>query len=405
MAKSVWVSAVCAVLLCGWRADAQMPPARVRVATVVQRELSTGQTFVGTVVPLRSSTVSSTVADRVVEFLVEEGDSVEKGQPLARLRTKHVEIELSGAKAELELRKQELAELVSGSRPEEIRQAQARMLAAKALMEFTQSRLKRTETLFTRKAISEDTLQEDTSAAENARQKYEETKAAWDLAVAGPRKEKIEQARSRMAVQQEEVRRLEDELAEHTVVAPFSGYVTAEHTEVGQWVAAGSPVVDVVDVDHVEVEVAVLESCVSQLKLGTQVRVEIGALPGRLWTGRIVAIVPQADVRSRSFPVKVRLENRTTSGEVPLKPGMFARVVLPVGRKSKACLVPKDAVVLGGRLPVVYAAVPAPKAEPPVTATARLVPVELGVAVDELIEVRGPLKPTRFGEVHARHDD
>ena len=195
------------------------------------------------------------------------------------------------------------------------------------------------------------------------------------------------------AVQAEEVRRLEDELAEHTVVAPFSGYVTAEHTEVGQWVAAGSPVVDVVEVDRVEVEVPVLESCVSQLELGAQVRVEIGALPGRLWTGRIAAIVPQADVRSRSFPVKVRLENRTTSGEVLLMPGMFARVVLPVGRKSKACLVPKDAVVLGGRSPVVYAAVPTPKAEPPATAAARLVPVELGASVDELIEVRGLLKP------------
>jgi multidrug efflux system membrane fusion protein len=57
---------------------------------------------------------------------------------------------------------------------------------------------------------------------------------------------------------------------------------------------------------------------------------------------------------------------------------MLARAILPVGRQKSSLLVSKDAVVLGGRIPMVYAIVPNP--DKPGTGTVRPVPVELGVA-------------------------
>ena len=384
---------------------AQMPPARVLVAEVQQRELAAGYTFVGTVTPLRTSTVGSPVDGRVIELMVREGDAVNKGDVLVQLRTRQLQIRLAAAKAELKLRMQELAELKQ-SLPAQIEQARARMLIAKATRDFTAARLRRTQTLFARKATSEDELQEVTSAAQGAEHKFAEDTSAWKLAVA-TQKEKVEQARARMVSAKEEVHRLEDEISEHTIKAPFDGYVTAEHTEVGQWIAQGAAVVDVIEIGSVDVEVSVPERYIPRLKVGMTARVTIGALPGESWTAPVTVIVLQGDVRSRSFPVKVRLENREGPSGPLFKPGMFARVTLPVGKKGKVLLVPKDAIVLGGRRPTVYAVAalpppPAPGGGPPPNASredpapngmARMVSVELGAAVEELIEVRGQLAP------------
>ncbi|OHB69842.1 MAG: hypothetical protein A2V70_09580 [Planctomycetes bacterium RBG_13_63_9] len=387
-----------------------MPAATVRVAAVQQRELASEQTFVGTVVPLRTSTVGSTVEGRVVELLVREGDQVKEHGALAQLRIEQLQIQLAAANAELEVRKQELSELRI-SLPEEIKQAEDRMEAAEALAKYTGSQLQRARALFKSKTISEEELQEKESAARAAQEKYSENKVALALAKAvSP--VKVLRAEATVAVQEEAVRQLKDDIAEHTIVAPFDGYVTMEHTEKGEWIAKGSPVVEVVELSSVDVEVSVLESYLPRLRVGMMARVTIGALPGESWEAPVAAIVPQADVRSRSFPVKVRLKNRDGPGGVLLKSGMFARVSLPVGDRASVLLVPKDALVLGGRSPVVYVADPLPQSRggnvasaqgaPPAAepapgpapdAVARLVPVELGTAADEWIKVRGGLKP------------
>lgn len=385
---------VAGLLAClGTGAPAQDAPAPVSVWPVVQRRgVAAGQTFVGTVRPSRKSTVGSAVDGRVEEFLVNEGDRVEKNQPLARLRTRVLEIERAAALAEQEFRRQELAELENGSRPEEVEQAKAQMLAAKALMEYSQSKYDRTRSLVERRAASEEQLEDDSSAATRSLQAYYAAKAGHDLAVAGPREEQRAQARARLAAAEEEVRRLDEQLERHTIVAPFAGYVVAEHTEEGQWLKQGEPVAEIVELDQVEVEVMVLESYVPKLQVGAPARVEVGALADRLFTGQVARIVPEAEVRSRSFPVKVRLANEILpDGSALLKPGMFARVALPVERKGAVLLVPKDALVLGGREPMVY--VVDPDEKDPKKGRWRAVSVRLGVALESLVEVAGALGP------------
>jgi len=391
-------------------ADAQMRPARVRVGEVVERDTARGRSFVGTVYAKRSSTVGSTVRGRVIEFLVDEGDEVDADQPLVKLRTRDLEIDLAGAEAELDLRRQELAELENGTRPEEIEQARARMLAAAALKDYTAARLRRTEKLYARNATSEDDMQEVRSAAQAAAQRHIEAEQAYKLAVAGPRREDIAQARARMLVAQEQVNRLKDDIAQHTVRAPFHGYVTDEFTEVGQWVAEGAPVVEMVDIDRVEIEIPVLEKYAAKIRVGMPARVTVDARPGEQWTAEVSAVVPKAERRSRSFPVKIELDNPPRAGGLTFQPGMFARVTLSVGSDVPVLLVPKDAVVLGGRSPLVFV-VAKPAATPggaggesgsgdgaatsggKIDGVARATPVELGASVDELIEVRGELKP------------
>jgi RND family efflux transporter MFP subunit len=389
----VFIGAAALTGLAGWTLPVfgQFGPAPVAVAPVVQREVAAGKTFVGTVRPLRSSSVGSPVDGRVDEFLVNEGDRVKKGQPIARLRTKTLELELAANRAELDYRKQELAELESGYRAEEIEQAKAYEQMAEARMEYAKARAQRTQNLFQQgRATNQEEVQEALSNAKQAEQAHRQAKAMVAMALEGHRKERIAQGRARVQVQEEQIRLLEDALDKHTIVAPFDGYITAEHTEVGHWLMRSSPVVDVIELDQVDVEVHVLEDDVVQVPLGATVRVEIGALVKEVFTGRVAVIVPQANLKARSFPVKVRLENRFEGTNALLKAGMFARVTLPVGKKEPALLVSKDALVLGGPTPMVY--VVDADAKNPKQGKVRPVPVELGIADGNLAQVKGGLQ-------------
>jgi HlyD family secretion protein len=125
--------------------------------------------------------------------------------------------------------------------------------------------------------------------------------------------------------------------------------------------------------------------------LGETARVEVTAMPDCVFTGAVAAIVPQADARARTFPVKVRVRNRIDERGPLLKVGMFARVTLSVGAPVKALLAPKDAIVLGGPSPMVYVIVPGDGEKAP--STVKAIPVQLGVSSGELIQVIGDLKP------------
>jgi RND family efflux transporter MFP subunit len=189
-------------------------------------------------------------------------------------------------------------------------------------------------------------------------------------------------------MQQATVDRLKDQLTKHTIISRFDGYVTAEHTEVGQWVKQGDPIVEVAALDEVEVHAYVVEQHVPHVRVGAQVIVEVPALPGQNFAGVVTEIVPQADVQARTFPVKVRVKN-TVADEVPLlKSGMYARVMLPTGARRMATLVPKDALVLGGQQTLVFVVETADGQQ----GTASPVPVQTGVAEGNLIQVIGSLK-------------
>ena len=383
----------CALAACAFWSDwafAQAGPAKVTVVQVVERDLSSGRAFVGTVEASRHSSVGSAVSGRVTEFLVRDGDRVIKGQPLAKLLTRNVEIQIAAAKAEHELRKHELLELNNGARLEEQRESEARMQAASAAMKLSLTKLARVKRLIERNAATRDEIDEVAAVAETATAMHHAAKAAYDLVMAGPRKERIAQAEARADSADEEVNRLLDILEKHTIKSPFDGYVVAEHTEEGQWIESGKLVAEVVEVDPIEIRVAVQESYIPRLTLGTTARIDIEALPSQTFVGTVIAIVPKGDVKSRTFPVRIELKNQWQSDETPLlKPGMFARVELPVDQKSHVLLVPKDSLVLGGPQPVVFVVTPDEKTK---KITVRPVSVQLGIAVNSWIEVRGDLK-------------
>ena len=400
----------CAAALSTANARAQAPgPSPVAVSVVQMADVDAVQSYIGTVVASRQSSVGSAVDGRVQSFPINEGDFVTKGQPLAQLLTETINLELEAAQAELLLKKHDLTELENGARPEELAGANARKKAAKAFHDFRLAQLKRATHLFEKGAFNEEELHEIEAEAEAALQVFRQGEENWKLVVAGPRDEKILQAKARVAMQDAIVRNLQSRVRKYTIVAPFDGFVVVEHTEQGEWLKQGDLVADVVALTEVDVQINVRESHIAHIQIGQEISVEIPALSNLRMTGNVSSIIPQADIRARTFPVKVRVsnpirENATGNHSPMIKAGMIARAVVPTGARRKGLLVPKDALVLGGPSPTVFVVdATVPDINDPIddkttsgslsnTGKVRPVPVKMGVSDGRLIEIEGPIK-------------
>jgi RND family efflux transporter, MFP subunit len=358
---------------------------KVVVTAAQSADVAEQRTFVGTVKPIRHSLVGSAAAGRVEQYLINEGEPVTAGQPIAILRRGIIQAEVDAAKGTLAMRQAELAELEK-SLKDEIEQAEAKLDNAEGQFAFRQAKVDRDKALG--KSIAREILEEDTSLAIQAAATVRENRAALRVLTSGPREQKTLQAKARVETQIAEVQRLTEQFDRHTMIAPFDGFVTAERTEVGQWLMQGDPVAEIVELKQVDVEIAVLEDYVDGLDTNANGEVEIAALGGRTFPGRVAMINPQADARAHTFPVKVRVENQFADGQPLIKAGMFARVSLPVGKPVSRTIVPKDAVVLGGASPMIFVA-----AGPPDKAVVKPVPVKLGSATGAWIAVTGDVKP------------
>jgi multidrug efflux pump subunit AcrA (membrane-fusion protein) len=403
------------------------PPPPVVVATVIEREIVPSQAYVGTVQATRRSIIGSAVDGRVERMLVEEGDWVQyDGQELpvvAQLRTKTIEIEIAAAEAALEMRKHELEEMKT-SRPEEVAAAEARMRAAEALMKFATDKYERDKKLFEQnRTVSQEEYQRSLSASDSAIKTFDAARSSFEMVKAGARVEKRNQGEAMVRMAQEEVNRLNDRHEKYFIKSPFSGYVVAKNTEIGAWIRPGEPVVEVIEVDPIEVVIHVPQQQANQLVPGMPVQLATDAIPATLvpggaLVGQVSAVVPNADLKTRTFPVKIRVRNPLRQapataavrdpakviykpGERPdhlLKPGMMARATLRIGAPAKAVLVPKDAVVINGALRQVAIFTADAGGKPgATTGKIELVNVETGGTDGATIEILGgALKPGQF---------
>lgn len=370
----------------------------VVVATVIEADVRAGQRVVGTVKPLRTSRIGSALDGRVLQFLVDEGQMIRKGQTLAQLRTKTLEIEQAAATAELQLALSRLSELENGSRPEDIAEADAIMQAARAAAKNADSRLERMESLARGSASSLGELDDAKERADAARFALKANQALLQRIQEGPRKETIAQAEAQVELQKQKLELIKDRLKKSTIIAPFDGFVSAEFTEEGAWINRGDPVVEIIQMDEVEILAPVTAEMVVGLRNGDVIRIEFPEIPNQILTGKVDRIVPVAAAQARTYPVYLRLKNKFENETPMLLAGMLARVDIPVGQRKKYPLVPKDALVLNGNDRSVFVVEydKNDSSSKSATGLVRKVPVELGVALDDRIQVIGEIQAGDF---------
>ena len=274
------------------------PPALVEVSTVVEKEIASQITLVGTGEPWLETVVAAEEEGLVLKMPVDEGDHVEKNQLLCQQNSSQLRLRIQAARAAL---------------------SEAEVLQAQAKREW-----ERQTKLYDIDSVSEKS--------------YENAQFETEAAI------------KKVARLQAELHVLEDQLKKRKIKAPLSGVVVERHALIGQWLGAGDPVVTLSTLNPIRVMVPVPERYVSSLNIGDNCQVTFDALSGIPFEGLIAAIIPRADEATRSFPIRIEVPNP----DGVIKGGMLGRATLPVGNLHKAILVPKDALVLSQKGKAVY---------------------------------------------------
>lgn len=328
------------------------PPTPVLVSPVLGQTTTAALDVIGTVEPFLATTLSSEIAGLTLRFDLREGDVVQQHKTIvAQLKATDLELTLAEAEADLVRARELLKKLKAGLRKEEIDEKRAEVHERKALMERGGKDLERMKAMHTKDiaSLSQYDLAESTYLASKAQ--YERTQQTLRVAELGTRAEDIAAAEAEGLRLQARVQRLRDDVQKTFIRSPVSGVITQRYTDVGQWLPLGGKVADIIVVQPVLVRVPVAEKDVIRLRLGDAATVVLDALPERPFAGRVKHIIPQADLASRTFPVKIEVAN---TPDMILKAGMFARVSLRPGAAQTTLLVPKDALVRRGSIQVVF---------------------------------------------------
>ncbi|SHF37099.1 efflux RND transporter periplasmic adaptor subunit [Pedobacter caeni] len=129
-------------------------------------------------------------------------------------------------------------------------------------------------------------------------------------------------------------------MADTRLYAPFTGIVTEKITETGASAAPGVPVLTLVKTDQVYARASVTESEISSLSKGVNAIVEVPVLNKKL-TGKITIINPRAETSSRTYEVKIKIDNN----EGKLLPGMIANIRIETGKKKETIVIPAQAIL------------------------------------------------------------
>lgn len=134
------------------------------------------------------------------------------------------------------------------------------------------------------------------------------------------------------------------------VPAPFSGWVGLRQVSPGAYVSPGQALVNLEAIDRIKLDFRVPEAELAHLSLGQAAKVMLDALPDEVFEAEVMAINPRASAESRSIELRALIQN--TAGR--LRPGLFARVQLELGRTNNALMVPEAAVFPRGEQNFVY---------------------------------------------------
>jgi HlyD family secretion protein len=238
---------------------------------------------------------------------------------------------LEVARATLMSARARLGKLLAGSRPEEIRQAEANLHQAQFDLRNKQTQYDRMKSLYERGVISKEAFDNAETGFKVAQAAVQVATESYQLVKEGPRKEDIEDARAQVDQAQASVKLNETQLSYTTLYSPISGVVLVKSGEIGEVVNPGTSIVTIADVENVWLKAYIPETDLSKVKWGQDVIVTADLRPQKKYRGRISFISSQAEFTPKQiqtekervtlvYRIKVDIPNRDRE----LKPGMPA---------------------------------------------------------------------------------
>ncbi len=372
----------------------------------------------GALAALEDVTVGTKGPGKIVAVYVREGDTVSAGQVVAQQDTTDLQNQLDQARANLysavtraesarvsyqnalqtlrwtdaqtrtaigqaqaalDVAKEQSAVVKEGSRPQEIKQAQENVAAARADRDSARSDLKRYQDLYRQQAISQQQLDQAQSVADAADAHYNAAVQALSLAQEGSRPQDIrraqaavEQANQALAAAQSNrdqvamrrtdaenarvgiltanamvdqakaaVRLARQAVADDSIRSPINGVVAERKVEPGMQAGPNQVVARIVGLNSIYFDAQISEAQYADVHVGQPVRVFVDAVPRQAFSGRVSKIFPVASSVARSFTARISITNKGSM----LRPQMFARGEITFAGRSNALLVPRTAVL------------------------------------------------------------
>ena len=255
-------------------------------------------------VDIRDVQLAFNQSGRITRLLVKEGVRVGPGQLLAELDTRRLKAAVARAEAQVAAQKQALARLVDGTRPEEIRKARADVDLAKAELDNARRTSARRQSLAAQRAGSQQESEDAQAAAATDDARLAAAQATLDLAIAGPRREDIDEARATLEALEAQLASARVELADASLYAPSAGVIQERLLEPGDMASPQKPVFTIALTDPVWVRAYVAEPDLGKLSLGMTAEVETDSFPGKRYEAWVGFISPTAEFTPKSVEVR-----------------------------------------------------------------------------------------------------
>lgn len=286
-------------------------------------------------VDVRQVDLSFRVDGRIAAVLVEEGENVAAGTPLARLDADLLTQARDAAAAQLHAAQARLDMLTSGYRPEEVAQAAAELTGATAALTSANAELRRITELRKTNAVSPKDMDNARSAQEQARARMKAAAEQSAMLTRGYRNEDIRAQRATTEAAAAQLQRAEIQLADATLTAPSAGVVLTRTREAGAIVQAGQTVYTLSLTDPVWLRVYVEEPDLGRVKPGMPVQVSVDCAPDKTYAGTVGFISPAAEFAPKSVETRdvraslvYRVRVRAEDPENVMRQGMPVRVLL-----------------------------------------------------------------------------
>ncbi|WP_455222299.1 efflux RND transporter periplasmic adaptor subunit [Kaarinaea lacus] len=186
-----------------------------------------------------------------------------------------------------------------------------------------------------------------------------------------------EVAHSDLEIARTRLRQAEEEKWRHQIRAPFDGVIAERYSQAGERVSEGDVVVRLIDPTTMEVQARVPLQSINYVSENSKIKLQVN--PSESVEGSVRVIVPVGDERSRLMDLRIGFSDANW------RIGQPVRVALPTSLPKEVIAVPRDALVLRRSGTSVYRVNGDNKAEN--------VPVQVGVASGDLVEVSGSLNP------------
>lgn len=296
---------------CGQENPPATPPAapaalpQLKAGLVELREVDDVYSSDAVVEAVRQSTVSAQIAGRVVDLRFDVGDYVKRGEVIVRIDERAVAQAAAASEAQ-------------------VQEASAALANARANQE-------RTRALVAQKFLSPSALDQAEADAKAAQARVTALLAGAGAAAT--------------------------ERSFATVIAPYSGVVSARHVELGEMATPGKPLMTGFDPATLRVVATVPQTQVASIQAGVGsgkgARIEVPSI-GRWLEAESLTVVPTADPRTHTTRVRLELKDEVVKdGARGLYPGVFARVHFLTGKATRLML-PREAIVRRSEVTAVY---------------------------------------------------